>query len=285
MIDLKGMIKKYGDISLPSSIAVLSNLKNTMHLLSLDVLLKQMDDANIEKSVLYAVEAPIVYASNEYVYNLCSKYPDRLIGFASVDPHSENALETLETAIKDFGFKGLKLHPPLQNFFPNDPIMFPIYQKAVELNIPIVFHVGTTPFANLCRLDQASPLLLDHVAIKFPKLKIMLTHLGTLWHNEAFMVVEKHPNVFIDTAAYVYEIKQILTSDLVSRIGANKIVFGTDYPMPYANKVHQMKDFVDCIKALDLNKKTIADIFSNNFNAFMNKVDIFNDNIKATDML
>ncbi len=264
MIELENMARKLGDLSLPAGISVLRNLEATLPMLLPQTLLAQMDEAGISKSILYAVEAPIVYASNEYVHALCCKFPDRLIGFASVNPKDRNAPAVLESAVRDLDMKGLKLHPPLQDFFPDDHAVFGVYEKAAELNIPVVFHVGTTPFGSLCRLSQASPLLIDEVAVCFPQLRIMLTHLGTLWHNEAFMVVEKNPNVFIDTAAYVPEIKQILTPDIITRIGADKIIFGTDYPMPYADRLHRMKDFVDCIGDLGLPEDVLQGIFHKN---------------------
>ena len=254
---------------IPTGISVLQNIDKVLPLLLPETLLSQMDEAGIVKSVLYAVEAPIIYASNEYVHSLCNMFPDRLIGFASVNPKDANAPAVLEAAVRNLGMKGLKLHPPLQNFFSNDEKIYPVYEKAIELNIPVVFHVGTTPFGSLCRLAQASPLLIDDVAVCFPKLRIMLTHLGTLWHNEAFMVVEKNPNVFIDTAAYITEIKQILTPDIIVRIGADKIIFGTDYPMPYPGRVHRMKDFVDCIFGLGLSEPILQGIFKENFDRFL----------------
>ncbi len=268
MVEFDKMIRKMGDIQLPGGISVLKDLESTLPLLNIDTLIKQMDDAGIVQSILYAVEAPIVYSSNEYVHMLCSRYPDRLAGVASVNPFAPDALDVLENAVNNLGLRGLKFHPPLQKFYMNDEAVFPVYQKAVELNIPIIFHVGTTPFGSLCRLAHANPLLVDDVAVEFPDLRIMLTHLGTLWHNEAFMVVEKNPNVFIDTAAYLYEIEEILTGNLVDRIGADKIIFGTDYPMPYAGKIHEMKDFVDCIKRINLSDDIKEMIFHKNFETF-----------------
>ncbi|WP_020590153.1 amidohydrolase family protein [Desulfobacter curvatus] len=264
MIELAQMVEKMGDFEIPSGISVLKDIEATLPLLDIQTLLAQMDRGGVSKSLIYAVDAPIVYASNEYVHSLCSRYPDRLMGIASVDPFAENALEVIEHAVKNLGLKGLKFHPPLQNFFVNDEKVFPIYEKALELNIPVIFHVGTTPFGSLCRLSQANPLLVDDIAFEFPDLRIMLTHLGTLWHNESFMVVEKNPNVFIDTAAYLYEIPQLLTMDLIRRIGEDKIIFGTDYPMPYSDQVHQMVDFVRCIKKLKIPKKIRKKIFSKN---------------------
>ena len=244
---------------------IFKNLDDTLALLNPEVLLSQMDEAGISKSVLFACEAPIIYASNDYVASLCKKYPERLIGFASVDPKRKDAVKIIEKAIKQLGLRGIKFHPPLQNFYPNEKNIFPIYEKATKLNIPVVFHIGSTPFGSLCRLDQANPILIDEIACKFPDLKIILTHLGTLWHNEAFMVTEKNPNVFIDTSAYLYEIEQLLTEETVERIGQDKIIFGTDYPTPFAGKTHRMVDFVECINKLKLSKEIKEKIFSKNF--------------------
>ena len=269
LIDLEGMLRKFGNVAIPSGIAVLEDLDATLGMLRPEVLIAQMDEAGISQSVLYAVEAPIVYSGNEYVSELCQRFPDRLLGFASVDPKAKDAPAILEHAVRNLGLKGLKLHPPLQNFYPNDEAIFPVYEKAAELNIPIVFHVGTTPFGAMCRLSTANPILIDDVASQFPKLRIMLTHLGTLWHCEAFMVVEKNPNVFIDTAAYVSEIPQILTPDLISRIGPGKVVFGTDFPMPYANRPHRMKDFVDAIRGLEVSEEIKRGFFRENFDRLL----------------
>lgn len=265
LIDLKGMLEKYGNVSLPSGISVLQELDATLEMLHPSALFEQMAEAGISKTVLFAVDAPLVYAGNEFVADLCQRFPDRLLGFASVNPKASNAREVVAHAVRELGLRGLKLHPPLQQFFPDDESVFPVYEMAAELDIPVVFHVGTTPFGSLCRLAHANPILIDEVAVRFPTLRIMLTHLGTLWHNEAFMVVEKNPNVFIDTAAYVYEISQLLTGDTITRIGADKFIFGTDYPMPYTDRPHRMKDFVDAIQGLGLSEKIQRGFFCENF--------------------
>ncbi|MCX5666889.1 MAG: amidohydrolase family protein [Candidatus Omnitrophica bacterium] len=264
MIEIKKVMQKMAVSDLPTGITMFDNLQSTLALINTDVLFAQMDEAGITKSVLFGCDAPILYSSNEYVAALCKKHPERLIGFASVDPKRKDAAAIIESAIKKLGLRGIKFHPPLQNFYPNDEKVFPIYEMAMALKVPIVFHVGSTPFGNLVRLDQANPILLDEVACKFPQLKIILTHLGTLWSDEAFMVVEKNSNVYIDTAAYVYEIPQLLTVETVARLGPKKLIFGTDYPTPFGGKTHKMKDFVEAIQNLKLPKDIIEGIFFNN---------------------
>ena len=240
-----------------------------MELVSVETVLAQMQEAGIEKSVLFACYAPIIYSSNEFVAGVCKKFPDKFMGFASVAPKAKDAPYVLEHAVKELGLLGLKLHPPLQDFFPHDKKMWPLYEKAQALGIPVVFHAGTTPFGCLVKLSQANPILIDEVALQFPELKIILTHLGTLWHNEAFMVAEKNPNVYLDVAAYPYEIKNLLTEDLVRRVGEDKFIFGTDFPMPYEGKTHRMLDYIDCIISLELSPQIKEKIFYKNFEAMM----------------
>lgn len=285
LIELDKMVQRYPELALPGGIAVLRGVECALPLLSPDALLAQMDEAGIARSILFAVEAPIVYASNEYVAALCSRHPDRFLGFASVDPRNPDAPGVLEQAVREMGLKGLKLHPPLQGFSPNDEAVFPVYEMALSLDIPVVFHVGTTPFGSLCRLAHANPVLIDDVAVRFPDLRIMLTHLGTLWHNEAFMVAEKNPNVFIDTAAYLDEIADILTPSLVERVGPGKFVFGTDYPMPSPGRPHRMRDFVGCLTGLELPTNVLKGIFEDNIEALLCGAQQDQADISAADVL
>jgi hypothetical protein len=265
LIDVKGMLMKYPKLRLRGGIASMGDELETMRdLQRVETLLAQMDEAGIDQSILYAVQAPMVYASNRFVHKLCQAHPDRFIGFASVDPNEPDAVEKLTQAVENYGLRGLKLHPALQKFSPDDRRIWPVYEKAAELDIPVVFHVGTTPFGDLVRLAHANPLTVDDVAVEFPTLRIMLTHLGTLWHNEAFMVTEKNPNVFIDTAAYLYEIPKILTPELLMRVGVEKFVFGTDFPMSFPGQPHRMKEFVDCIEGLGFDEPTREAIFHKN---------------------
>jgi predicted TIM-barrel fold metal-dependent hydrolase len=253
-------------------IPTFADVDEVTRMLSAENLLTQMDEAGIEKSVLFAVDAPLLTASNEFVTNICNNHPGRFIGFASVNPSRKDALQKIKNAIEQFGMKGLKFHPPLQDFYPNDKKLWPIYNLASDLEIPIVFHVGSTPFGNLVKLKQADPLLIDDVANDFPYLKIILTHLGTLWHNESFMITEKHPNVYIDTAAYPYEIEELLTEKLIMRVGSEKFLFGTDFPMPYEGGMHRMIDFVKCIRQLNISDELKEMIFHRNFELLMNEI-------------
>ena len=79
--------------------------------------------------------------TNDYVAEIVKSHPNQFIGFASVDPwKGKAAVLELERSVTKLGLKGLKLHPVHQAFFPNDVHFYPLYAKASELGIPILFH-------------------------------------------------------------------------------------------------------------------------------------------------
>lgn len=87
---------------------------------------------------------PIV--SNDYVARLVKDYPDAFIGgWAMIDPwKGKMAIRELERCVKELGLIGLKFQPIAQGFFPSNRQFYPLYEKCVELKIPVSFHVGTT---------------------------------------------------------------------------------------------------------------------------------------------
>ena len=82
MIELQTMLSRQPDLEISTDIAVFRDLEKTLSLTDPRNLLLQMEEAGISQSVLYACEAPIVFASNEYVSALCKEDPDHFIGFA-----------------------------------------------------------------------------------------------------------------------------------------------------------------------------------------------------------
>ncbi|MBI4596313.1 MAG: amidohydrolase family protein [Candidatus Tectomicrobia bacterium] len=118
-------------------------------------LIRDMDEAGIDKSVLLGVDFCLCKELDDYkgtweechepIREAIQKHSDRLIGFVGIDPRRENAAALLENAVKDWGMKGLKIHPSA-GFYPNDPVCYSLYAKASELGIPIVIHTGGEPY-------------------------------------------------------------------------------------------------------------------------------------------
>lgn len=142
-----------------------------------------------------------VFVSNDYVAAEVKKYPDRLVGIASVDPirDPQAAVLELERCVKELDMRVLKLYPTYNHFYPTDERLTPLYEKAIELDIPVHFHMGWTPIIN-APMKYQDPVLLDDVGIRFRKLKVIVAHLGYPWVDQAICMVAKHPNFYCDMA-------------------------------------------------------------------------------------
>ena len=190
----------------------------------------------VDKVVILASDFPysgITAHTNDYVAAFAKMAPEKIIGFASVDPKSPAATDELERSVSELGLRGVKISPYYQDFDPHDPKITPFYEKAVELNIPTMWHQATSAFSRFGILEYANPVLLDKVARTFPDLKIIVAHLGFPWGLETVSMLAKHPNVFADMSAVVVTRNWWIYNVLVNAIDyqvQEKIFFGSDYP-------------------------------------------------------
>lgn len=203
-------------------------------------MIRHMDEGNIEKAVIMAFDTSASRhwalkgkkLTNDDVAKMVQEYPGRLIGYGSVDPRRPDAVEETERCIKELKFKGMKFHPAAVELYPNDEKYFyPIYEKCVELGVPVQSHCGTTGLY-FTKIKYMTPLYYDDVAVDFPTLKLVLLHFGIGgWHDQAMSVAFRHPNVYLDISGAS---PRILPRDLVNAANTpfyqDKIIFGTDYP-------------------------------------------------------
>jgi predicted TIM-barrel fold metal-dependent hydrolase len=174
--------------------------------------------------------------SNTAVAHICRQYPDVFIGFGSVDPHRADARARLEE-VRDLGLLGLKLHPTLQNFAPDDPDLAPFFEAAASLGLRLLVHTGTSgvgagePGGQGLALDLCRPMRLDALAARYPEMPILLAHVGWPWHLEALAMALHKTNVFIDISGWKpkYLPPEVLR-DMRGRL-RRQFCFGTDYPM------------------------------------------------------
>jgi len=241
----------------------------------LETFLLELDVSGLDRAVLLPIDASTTKGcqiySNELIAELC-QMSDRFIGFASVDPHKESAVDDLEHAVKDLKLRGLKLSPPIQEFYPNDAepsgrgLAYPIYEKAQSLGIPIVFHAGMS-WEPRARAKYGQPIYLEDVACDFPDLNIVIAHFGWPWVLEAVMLALKYPNVYIDTSCLYFDnpkdfIAFVMTKQVplsaIEKSLRHKIVFGSNYPRV------EIKNMVKAVKGLGLSDGCLKLIFEGN---------------------
>jgi predicted TIM-barrel fold metal-dependent hydrolase len=175
--------------------------------------------------------------SSDLIVAEALKYDDVLIPFVSVDPHDGADAVARLRDLAAAGGRGLKLHPSLQAFAPNDPAHYPLYEAASELGLPVVFHTGQTgigaglPGGRGIKLRYSDPMLIDDVAADHPQLQIILAHPSVPWQDAAISIATHKANVFIDLSGWSpkYFPPQLVRA--VNGLLRKKVLFGSDYPV------------------------------------------------------
>lgn len=172
-----------------------------------------------------------VLVPNEYVADYAAKHPDRLIGFCSVDPQDTDAIEQLDHAVQTLRLRGLKMGPIYQNVAPTDSRFRRIMRRAEELRIPVLIHQGTT-FCSNVSLEIANPIQLQPLALEFPRLRMVIAHLGHPWINETLVLIRKNRNMYADISALFYRPWQFYNALVAaSEYGVlDRLLLGSDYP-------------------------------------------------------
>ena len=174
---------------------------------------------------------------NDHIAAAVRAHADVFIGFAGVDPWKGRlAVDEARRAREFLGLRGLKLHPGLQKFAPNDDRFYPLWAAAAELGLVCLFHTGMMgtgaglPGGGGYKLKYVNPLLLDDVAADFPSLEIIMAHPGWPWQPEQLAMARHKANLYIDLSGWS---PRYFPSELVQNMNGllqDKCLFGSDWP-------------------------------------------------------
>lgn len=220
-------------------------------------------------AVIFTVDSePVtgqVPISNDAVADGAARHPDVLIPFASIAPSRGQAgVEELERLIEDKGVRGLKFHPSLQRFAPNDGSADELYAVLAKHRLAAVFHTGQNgigagmPGGAGVKLRYSNPLYLDDVCADFPDLTVIMAHPSVPWQAEAITIATHKPNAYIDLSGWS---PRYFPAELVQAAGRqlkHKVLFATDYPVLDADR--WLADF----ETLDIKDEVKPLIFKEN---------------------
>ena len=220
-----------------------------------------------EEARLAEQVAPIMREFNEWGCEMGKRFP-RLIPFSSISKElggAKGMVAELELRASQ-GARGVKFQPGMFCFFPYDEDFFPLYEKCQELGLPIVADSGLWPtdhnltvffspvatYQEQAYLDYTEPKHWAPVLEAFPRLTVVLAHLGSAWWDERIELAQKYPNVFFDTSQgfsapdrvpYTPH-RGLAEADIVRvfrKIGVERIMFGTDFPaLPRQDQIEQL---------------------------------------------
>lgn len=168
---------------------------------------------------------------NKLVGEYCRSHPDRLIGFAGIDPLSDSAADDLDEAVEGLGLRGVAVSPAAQGFHPMDTRAVDFYARVCDLGLPMIVYQGPVP-SPLARMEFAEPVLLDEVCREFPDLKLVLGRLGSPWIQQALTLLSKHPNAFANLRGLLRGPWQTYNALLMAHeVGVmDRLLFASDFP-------------------------------------------------------
>jgi len=216
-----------------------------------------------KETVWYKPGGGFVKASNEFVVECCKKYPDRLIPFGNFNPMLYRSEQFLEREVKRLGLKGIKLHPPVQAFYPSDPQVVVFARKAAELGLPILFHTGP---GSIGRDEYAEPKYIEDLATMVPEATIIMGHGGrplSPW------IVGKHKNLYIDTSFANIDLVlwerqslgllgyKLIDKNIIKMVGTEKILFASDTDPELTSFYRRTIDYVKSFEVSDEEKAMI----------------------------
>ena len=190
--------------------------------------------------IIFAVDEKLTGRSrvtNEEVVQFAADNSDVAIPFCSIDPHrGVDGVREARRLVSQKFVHGLKLHPPVQQFSPDDRMVYPLYEVFAEARLPVVFHTGHSgigtgmPGGGGVRLKYGNPMPIDDVAVDFPDLPIIMAHPSFPWQDEAISICLHKPNVYIDLSGWSPKyFSPTLVQYANSRL-QTKVLFGSDYP-------------------------------------------------------
>jgi uncharacterized protein len=200
--------------------------------------------ATVDKSIVLGFKSRYLRAEipNRYLADYVNRFPQKLIGFAGIDPTEHSAVDEVRAARADLHLRGITLSPANQDFHPADSRAMRVYGEAEKLGMPVLVHPGGQ-FTEQSKLEYGRPYLLDETARTFPKLRIIIAQMGFPWVDETICLLGKHPNVYADISGMISRPWQAYNT-LVTAYQAHvidKLLFGSDFPYTSA---------IECIEAL-----------------------------------
>lgn len=226
--------------------------------------LKHLDACGIWRAALINYPSAIMgfdETTNDFVLAYVRAAPERLLAVCGVYPPTAKDPAGDVRRLADRGMAFLKIHPPHQGFAANAytaglSALADVYRACAERKIPVMIHSGTSIFPG-ARSKHGNPIDVDDVAVDFPDLVIILAHGGRpLWMEEAFFLMRRHRNVWMDVSG----IPPGKLLDYFPRLPeiADRVLWGTDWPSPGVKNLRENLDRFLALPLADNVKRAIT---------------------------
>ena len=189
------------------------------HFLAEDMM-RLMDEVGIDMAVAFGLGRPGFEDRVKPVIDAVQRFPERFLGFFWANPHEPDSRTGFVRAVREYGLKGLKLHPIIDSYQANHSMVFPLIEAAGELGVPVTIH---------SHQPGSQPALIGDLASRFPRVTIIMAHMGMAAYRDAIYVAQKESNVILETSAQPWTHRIVRVA--ADKIGIERIIFGSDAPL------------------------------------------------------
>ncbi len=172
----------------------------------------------------HAIATSLVFHPDNTLVRETIRETPGVYGLVWANPRLPGAVEETRRLLDEPGskFRGVKLHPLLDGYHPDDPAVHPIIELLVERGLPALVHCGHPIFT--------LPWSIEELVIRYPMVRIILGHMGhgnIIYINGAIDVAARHPNVYLETSGMPMHTKVL---EAVDRLGPDRVLYGSDAP-------------------------------------------------------
>ncbi len=191
----------------------------------------------VDKCIVLASAQDSVEKVNVRLSEYVTKYPQKMVGFAVVDPLAGAVtIKTLKAVTVKMGLKGIVLYCSERGFHPADSRAMQLYDSAQQLTVPVFFH--NVAYAPGAVLEYAQPYLLDEVARSFPGLKMVIGNMGLPFGEQTICLLAKHENIYADLSIKPGNSWQVYNLVVAAHEQGvmDKLLFGSAFPVARAQQ-------------------------------------------------
>ncbi len=227
-----------------------------------ETLIKDMDEAGVDKCIVAHLDYSIfsqqepeisVWRANEYLAEMQQKYPDRVVAFVGVDPLRKDAVDLLEKGLLSWHMKGVKI---MLNYPVTDESVQRFMSKINDLEIPALFHMGTSPPPHAAK--YGNPADLDLLTLRYPKMKVIAAHCAKGYEDLLLAIIKyRAGTIFTDISSLQYDYFQspwhfIMEMRLLMDKIPNSVMMGSDWPFVVRPPHPTYKQWFDVIRNLKI---------------------------------
>ncbi|MGI6277077.1 MAG: amidohydrolase family protein [Brevefilum fermentans] len=186
-------------------------------------LLKEMDNCQVEKAIITAVDRYYAVKNDEgnnAIFEIAARYPDRLLPACTANPWmGDDAINEILRCI-DLHARMVIFHPFLQGFLANEELIFPLLEQIQPFHVPVYFHTGLP--------GNSTPWQIVDLAERFPEIDFLMGHCGsTDFWNDVDDAALAAPNIYLETSLA----RPFSIPGRIKVIGKERVIMGSYAPV------------------------------------------------------